>query len=113
MRFLFLICHDDTFDAPESMGPDSVAWVREVGRRGARLVRGRVGPPSRGAVVQVRDGSRVVRSGPRTSESEYVAGFDVLEFDTGQQAIDAAAIHPMAAFGTIEVRPILPDNDPT
>ena len=37
MLFLFLICHDDSFDAPASMGPDSLAWVQEVERRGTRL----------------------------------------------------------------------------
>ena len=112
MLFLFLICHDDTFDAPESMGPDSLAWVREVGRRGARLAGGRVEPPRRAMVVRVRDGERVVSPGPRTSEREYVAGFDVLEFGTEEEAIEAAALHPMAALGTIEVRPIRPDDDP-
>jgi hypothetical protein len=54
----------------------------------------------------VRDGERIVRPGPRTSEPEYVAGFDVLEFDTEEEAIEAAALHPMARHGTIEVRPI-------
>jgi hypothetical protein len=108
VRFLFLICHDDTFDAPESMGPDTLAWVREVERRGARLAGGRVQPPPRAMVVQVRDGERVVRPGPRTSEREYVAGFDVLELATEEEAIEAAVLHPMAALGTIEVRPIRP-----
>ncbi len=111
MLFLFLICHDDTLDTPESMGPDSLAWVQEVERRGARLAGGRAEPPARATIVRVRDGERVVRSGPRTSEPEYVAGFDVLEFDTEEEAIEAAALHPMAGHGTIEVRPIRPDED--
>jgi hypothetical protein len=106
--FLFLICHDDTLDAPESMGPDSLAWVQEVERRGARLAGGRAEAPGRATIVQVRDGERIVRPGPRTSEPEYVAGFDALEFDTEEEAIEAAALHPMARHGTIEVRPIRP-----
>jgi hypothetical protein len=110
--FLFLICHDDTFDAPESMGPDSLAWVQEVERRGTRLAGGRAEPPRRAAIVRVRNGERIVQPGPRTSEPEYVAGFDVLDFDTEENAIEAAALHPMAVHGTIEVRPIRPDDDP-
>jgi hypothetical protein len=106
--FLFLICHDDTLDAPEAMGPDSLAWIQEVERRGARLAGGRAEPPARATIVRVRDGERIIRSGPRTSEPEYVAGFDVLEFDTEEQAIEVAALHPMARHGTIEVRPIRP-----
>ena len=111
MLFLFLICHDDTLGAPESMGPDSLAWVHEVERRGARLAGGRAEPPERARIVRMRDGERIVRPGPRTSEPEYVAGFDVLEFDTEEEAIEAAALHPMARHGTIEVRPIRPDDD--
>jgi hypothetical protein len=112
VRFLFLICHDDTFDAPESMGPDTLAWVQEVQRRGARLAGGRVEPPGQATIVRVRDGERIVLPGPRTTEPEYVAGFDVLDFDTAQEAIEAAVLHPMAGHGTIEVRPIQPDDNP-
>ena len=111
MLFLFLICHDDKLDAPESMGADSLAWVQEVERRGARLAGGRVEPPAKATIVRVRGGERIVGPGPRTSEPEYVAGFDVLEFDTKEEAIEAAALHPMAGHGTIEVRPIRPDDD--
>jgi hypothetical protein len=111
VRFLFLICHDDTFDAPQSMAADSRAWVEEVGRRGARLAGGRVERPARATIVRIRDGERIVEPGPRTDEREYVAGFDVLEFDTQEDAVEAAALHPMALGGTIEVRPIRPDRD--
>ena len=112
MLFLFLICHDDSFDAPASMGPDSLAWVQGVERRGTRLAGGRAEPPRRAAIVRVRNGERIVQPGPRTIEPEYVAGFDVLEFDTEEEAIEAAAVHPMAVHCTIEVRPIRPDDDP-
>lgn len=56
-----------------------------------------------------RDGELVIEPGPRTNEPEQVAGFDLLEFDTEDEAIDAAAVHPMAAHGTVEVRPIWAD----
>jgi hypothetical protein len=108
--FLFLICHDDALDAPDSMGSDTVAWVEEVEVRGTRLAGGRVEPPAMATIVRVRDGERIVRPGPRTDEPEYVAGFDVLEFDTDEEAIEAAALHPMAAHGVIEVRPMRPDD---
>jgi hypothetical protein len=84
--------------------------VQEVERRGARVAGGRVEPPGRATIVRVRDGERIVQPGPRTSEPEFVAGFDVLEFGTEEEAIEAAAVHPMAVHGTIEVRPIRPDD---
>ena len=108
MLFLFLICHDDAFAAPDSMGPDTAAWADALERRDARRAGGRVQRPAEATVVQVRRGERTARPGPRTSEPEYVAGFDVLELATVEDAIEAAATHPMAPLGTIEIRRILP-----
>ncbi|MDA0167882.1 YciI family protein [Solirubrobacter taibaiensis] len=102
MLFLFLICHDDTFAAPDSMGPDTAAWVNGLERRAG----GRVQRPAEATVIQVRDGERIVQPGPRTNEPEYVAGFDVLEFATVEEAVEAAAAHPMTPLGTIEIRQI-------
>ncbi len=36
---------------------------------------------------------------------EFVAGFDVLCSETREEAIEIAAIHPVAAIRAIEVRP--------
>lgn len=106
MLFLSLICHDDTFDPPDSLGPATLARVREVEERGARQAGGRVRLANEATIVRRRDGELVVQPGPRTSEPEQVAGFDLLEFGTEEQAIEAAAAHPMAAHGTVKVRPI-------
>lgn len=107
--FLFLICHDDTFDPPDSLRPETLAWLRDVERRGARRIGGRLRLANEATIVRLRDGERVIQPGPRTSEPEQVAGFDLLEFDSEDEAIEAAAVHPMAAHGTVEVRPIWPD----
>jgi hypothetical protein len=107
--YLFLICHDDRFDPPDSLGPETLAWLRDVERRGARRVGGRLRLANEATVVRLRDGERVIQPGPRTSEPEQVAGFDLLEFDSEDEAIEAAAVHPMAAHGAVEVRRIWPD----
>ena len=40
-------------------------------------------------------------------------GFDVLECDTIEQALDLAAAHPMAYGGRIEVRAFWPGDETT
>jgi hypothetical protein len=109
MLFLFLICHDDTFDPPDSLGPETLAWERDVEERGARRAGGRLRLANEATIVRRRGGERLIRPGPRSSEPEQVAGFDLLEFSAEDEAIEAAAAHPMAAHGTVEVRPIWPD----
>ena len=37
---------------------------------------------------------------------EAVGGFDLLECDSLEQAVEIAATHPLAEVGTIEVRPL-------
>ena len=109
MLFLFLICHDATFDPPSSLGPETVAWVQDLERRGARRAGGRLRLADEATVVRVRDGEPVLRSGSRTADAEQIAGFDLLEFDSLADAVEAATGHPMATHGTIEVRPLWPD----
>ena len=52
-----------------------------------------------------RDGKAVVTDGPFAETKEVVGGFDILECDSLEEAVDMAAGHPVAQMGTIEVRP--------
>ena len=56
--------------------------------------------------VRVRDGERIVADGPFAETKELVGGYYVVDCDTLDQALDAAARIPSARFGAIEVRPI-------
>jgi hypothetical protein len=57
-------------------------------------------------VVRVRDGERVVTDGPFAETKEAVGGFDLIECDSLEEAVEIAAGHPIAQMGTIEVRPL-------
>ncbi|WP_292777631.1 YciI family protein [Microbacterium sp. UBA6741] len=46
--------------------------------------------------------------GPFTESREWIAGFDVIDADDLDAAIEIAAAHPMARFGLVEVRPVWP-----
>jgi hypothetical protein len=56
--------------------------------------------------VRVRDGKTLVTDGPFAETKEAVGGFDLLECDSLEQAVEIAASHPVAQMGTIEVRPL-------
>ena len=44
--------------------------------------------------------------GPFAETKEAVGGFDLVECDTLEEAVEIAAAHPVAQSGTIEVRPL-------
>jgi hypothetical protein len=51
------------------------------------------------------DGSQTVTDGPFAETKEWIAGYDVIECDNLDDAIDFASRHPMAYNGRIEIRP--------
>jgi hypothetical protein len=54
----------------------------------------------------MRDGERIVADGPFAETKEIVGGYYVVDCDTLESALDAAARIPSARFGAIEVRPV-------
>jgi hypothetical protein len=56
----------------------------------------------------VRGGELLVTDGPFTESKEWMAGYDILEVESLDQAIEIASRHPMARFGRIELRPAWP-----
>jgi hypothetical protein len=48
----------------------------------------------------------VTTDGPFAETKEQVAGYDLLECHDLDEAIDAAATHPVAQGGAIEIRPL-------
>ncbi len=57
--------------------------------------------------VRVRGGERLVTDGPFAETKEQLGGFYLIECDTLDEAIDAAARIPTAIWGSIEIRPLV------
>jgi hypothetical protein len=57
--------------------------------------------------VRVRDGETLVTDGPFAETREQLAGYYLLECRDLDEALELAARCPMAAEGSVEVRPIL------
>ena len=105
MRYMLLVCHDETFSPPESIDADTDAWVEEMERRGVRKAGDILRPASDATTVRVRSGEVLLSDGPFAETKEQVAGYDLIECADLDEAIEVASKHPMAKAGMIEVRP--------
>ena len=104
MKYLLLVCNDPTIKPPDEVG-DIDVWFEEIAKRGAWLDGDRLQSPSSAKSVRVRRSTRLVSDGPFAETKEVIAGYDIIECETEEQAIEIAGLHPVAAFGTVEVRP--------
>ncbi|MEU1529471.1 nuclear transport factor 2 family protein [Streptomyces fagopyri] len=110
MKYMLLVCGDDTVDA-SGMAPVE-PWVEELSaERGVRLHGHRLRLPADAVTVRVRDGEVLRTDGPFAETKEYVAGYDILECATLEEAVEAAAKHPVASVGAMEVRAFWEDED--
>ena len=64
-------------------------------------------PPDTATTVRVREGKRVITDGPYAETKEWLGGFYTFECASLDEALDWAAKIPGAAYGSIEVRPIM------
>ena len=62
--------------------------------------------PAAARTLCVRDGVSRVTDGPFAETREFLAGFNVIEADSMDQAMEIAREFPWARFGSIEVRPV-------
>jgi hypothetical protein len=106
---MLMICGDESVElSPEELADmvsSTEAWVEEMDGRGVRLLGNQLRPVSDATTVRVRGGDRLVADGPFAETKEQIAGFDVIECADLDEAIEVASRHPMARYGTIEVRP--------
>ena len=109
MKYLMFVCIDEAIElSPEEgaqMGAAADAWVEEMTGRGIRLAGQRLRPVSDATTVQVRGGEVMSADGPFAETKEQIAGYDIIDCADLDEAIEVASRHPVAAFGTIEVRP--------
>ena len=61
--------------------------------------------------VRVRDGETELTDGPFAVTKEVLAGYYVLECADLDEALRLAARLPMARWGTVEVRPVIPAEE--
>ncbi len=108
MRYMMFVATDPEPDTDPSAIPDVEEWVETNDTRGTRVLGDRLRPVSDATTVRVRAGQLLVTDGPFAESKEWIVGFDILECDNLDQAIEIAAAHPMAYAGRLELRPFWP-----
>jgi hypothetical protein len=110
MRFLMLICRDESIAfSPQDrgrIGPQVQSWVTEMEQRGVRLQGDVLADVEATTNVRVRGGETEVDNGPRVQMPAPASGFNLLECEDLDEAIEVSAKHPIARYGVIELRPI-------
>ncbi len=108
-RYVMLVCVDESVHlTPEEIagiGPATEAWVTETDDSGVRLFGNQLAPMSTARTLRVKGDDVIITDGPFAETKEQIAGFDVLECADLDEALSVAARHPVALFGSLEIRP--------
>ncbi|MBK8286393.1 MAG: YciI family protein [Ahniella sp.] len=116
MQYMLMIFEDE---ANYAGGEDSAAFQAIVAAHGALVeqmsaagvMRGGAGllPSATATTVRTRNGKVSMHDGPWAETREQLGGFYLIEVDTLDEALAWAQKIPMAADGSIEVRPTIPE----
>jgi hypothetical protein len=106
MKYMMFVITDSQPDT-ERDESDVNLWVDELDAGGKRVIGEVLQAPTESRVVRVRDGKRYVTDGPFAETKEWICGFDILEVDSLDEAVEIASRHPMARNGQLELRPFM------
>ena len=116
MKYLLTLWGDESRYAertPEQTREDMKGWdAFTTGAIEAGVHVGGEGlePSATATTVQITEGGdAIVTDGPFAETKEQIAGYDVIDCADLDEAIDIAARHPVAAWGTVEIRPFWTD----
>jgi hypothetical protein len=82
------------------------AFADECRRRGALVAGAPLQSESTATTVSVRDGRALITDGPFVETHEHLGGYYLLDCRNLDEALELAALCPMAEQGSIEVRPL-------
>jgi hypothetical protein len=82
------------------------AFTEECRKRGAFVTAGPLKPVHTATTVRVRDGRTLMTDGPFAETYEQLGGFCILDCPGLDEALELAALCPMAYDGSVEVRPM-------
>ncbi|OLF07887.1 YciI family protein [Actinophytocola xanthii] len=110
MKYLLLIYNCGRPEPTDPAFAEAVARVNafadECRRRGALVAGDPLPSEHTPTTVSVRDGHTLISDGPFVETHEHLGGYYVLDCRDLDEALELAALCPMAQSGTIEVRPL-------
>jgi hypothetical protein len=99
---------DGLSDTERAEGFGVYAALNErIAAAGELVVTEALADPSLSKRVTVREGQTMTTDGPYAEAKEQLAGFYLLECESMERAVEHAARVPEAAYGLVEVRPVL------
>lgn len=110
MKYMMFVVTSLEPDA-ETDESDVDLWVDPLDAAGKRVIGEVLEPVSQSTVVRVRGGEVLTTRGPFVETSEVIVGFDILEVENLEEAIEIASRHPMARNGQLELRPFMVWDD--
>jgi hypothetical protein len=81
-----------------------LTWMGEQGIDGDGL---ELDDPAKARVVQVRNGETIITDGPFLETKEVLGGYFLADCKDLDQAIELAQRVPLAAVGSVEIRPLV------
>ena len=111
MRFMMFVVADPELAAQADPDADDLSideWLAEV--EGRRVMGEQLRRTDTAKTVRVSKGEVIVTDGPFTESQEWIAGFDILECDSLEEAIEIASRHPQSNGGKLERRPFWTDE---
>lgn len=108
MKFALFICVEEGVEPSAQDGqsiPDAVeAWATEMAGRGVRIGGWPLASTADATTVRVRGGEVRRSPGSFADPMKRIAGFNILECASAEEALEVAQRHPVARFGTVEIR---------
>jgi hypothetical protein len=112
MQYLLLVNIDqDLLDALPAAEYDRlmhgcITKADELRREGCLLESQQLEAPSTARTVRSRGGIAAITDGPFAETKEVLAGFNLIEAESYEHAVEIAQSFPWIRFGSIEVRPV-------
>lgn len=116
MKYLLLIYNDEAAAAeafvnatPEELEAQIQPWYdygNWLTEKGWYVAGDALQPTATATTVRTPDGKPVVTDGPFAETKEQLGGYYLLDVSNLDEAIEAGARCPGAAYGTVELRPI-------
>ena len=120
MRYMLLLNNDRAaVESWQALSPEEAAQLREAeipqwnvlfewfAEQGLEPNGLELDDPTKAHVVRVRDGETIVSDGPFAETKELLGGYFLLECENLDQAIEVAQRVPVAATGSVEIRPLV------
>jgi hypothetical protein len=115
-NYMLLLYADEPADAAEIARRDAdlPEWKRlleEFAANDSFVASGRLRPSEAATTVRVRDHETELTDGPFAVTKEILGGYFILDLEDLDAATAAAEKLPVARFGSVEVRPLMSDEE--